>query len=82
MADEAKHFAVLNRYLTEKLEAIYPAHPSLIAVFSALSEARDCLVNVDAFGPPEPGTARPGVVTGVVCQVHVAPPSVVFKTCA
>ena len=31
---------------------------------------------------PEPGTATPGVVIGVVCQVQLAPPSVVLTTCA
>ena len=36
----------------------------------------------NGFGPPDPGTASPGVVTGVVCNVQVAPPSDVLMTCA
>ena len=34
----------------------------------------------NGFGPPEPGTLMPGVVTGVVCSVHEVPPLEVTMT--
>jgi hypothetical protein len=46
MADESKHFAVLDRYLSKKAEASYAPTPALEKVFAALTRARDFELNL------------------------------------
>jgi hypothetical protein len=46
MADESKHFATLDRYLSKKAEASYAPTPSLEKVFAALTRARDYELNL------------------------------------
>src|SRR4051812_43472075 len=46
------------------------------------SEHEMAIRPANGFGPPEPGTEVPGVVTGVVCHVQLEPPSEVLRTCA
>ena len=53
--------------------------PTATHVFASTHEIPNRPAN--GFGPPDPGTASPGVVTGVLCHVQVAPPSDVLTTC-